>query len=128
LANGLTFCAAIAGILVVRVAGEARYDRVEPLPSRGEIDNGGEYRGIVVEKELHPLQRSQYCVLEESHMSVRSGCVTRGMRAATVRVCAVAEWDEAVIWRRIHVAVRMLRLGGGGRASSGSVINMVGME
>jgi hypothetical protein len=64
LANGLTFCAAIAGILIVHVVREARYDSVEPFPSRGEIDNGGEYRGIVVEKKLHPLQRSQYCVLE----------------------------------------------------------------
>jgi len=36
---------------------------VEPFPSRGEINNGGEHRGIVVEKELHPLQRSQYGVL-----------------------------------------------------------------
>jgi hypothetical protein len=50
LANGLTFCAAIAGILIVHVVREARYDSVEPFPSRGEIDNGGEYRGIVVEK------------------------------------------------------------------------------
>jgi hypothetical protein len=33
------------------------------------------------------------------------------MRAATVRICAVAEWDEAVMWRRVHVAVRMPRLG-----------------
>jgi hypothetical protein len=34
------------------------------------------------------------------------------MRAATVRVRAVAEWDEAVMWRRVHVAVRMLRWAG----------------
>jgi hypothetical protein len=61
--RGLTFGGAITGILIVRVAGEARCDGVEPFPSRGEIDNGGEYRGIVVEKELHPPQRSQYCVL-----------------------------------------------------------------
>jgi hypothetical protein len=54
--------------------------------------------------------------------------MTREMRAATVRVCAVAEWDEAVMRRRVHVAVRILRLGGGGRALSGSVIDMVGME
>jgi hypothetical protein len=37
------------------VVGEARYDSVEPFPSRGEIDNGREYRGVLVEKELHPL-------------------------------------------------------------------------
>jgi len=42
---------------------DARYDRVEPFPSRGEIDNGGEYRGIVVEKELHPPQCTEHCVL-----------------------------------------------------------------
>ena len=95
--------------------------------SGGEIDNRREDRGIVVEKELHPLQRSQYGVLEKSHMSFRSGCVTRGVRAATVGVCAVAEWDEAVRRRRVHVAVRRLGLGGGGRALSGSTIDMVGM-
>jgi hypothetical protein len=38
--------------------------------------------------------------------------VTRGMRAATVRVGAVAEWDDAVMWRRVHVAVRMFRWAG----------------
>ena len=96
--------------------------------SGGEIDNRREDRGIVVEKELHPLQRSQYGVLEKSHRSFRIGCVTRGMRAATVGVCAVAEWEKAVRRRRVHVAVRMLRLGGGGRAVSGSMIDMVGMQ
>ena len=55
LLRGLTFGAAITGILIVRVAGEARYHGVEAFPSRGEINNGGEYRGIVVEKKLHPL-------------------------------------------------------------------------
>ena len=50
LLRGLTLGDASAGILIVRVAGEARRDSVEPFPSRGEIDDGGEYRGIVVEK------------------------------------------------------------------------------
>ena len=96
--------------------------------SGGEIDNRREDRGIVVEKVLHPILRSQYGVVERSHRSFRIGWVTRGMRAATVGVCAVAEWDEAVMRRRVHVAVRMLRLGGGGRAVSGSMIDMVGMQ
>jgi hypothetical protein len=52
----LTSCTAITGVLVVRVVGEARYDSIEPFPGRGESHNGREYRGVLVEKELHPLQ------------------------------------------------------------------------
>jgi hypothetical protein len=51
--------------------------------------------------------------------------MTREMKAATVRVCAVAEWDEAVIRRLVHIAVRTPRLGGGGRALSGNSVDMV---
>jgi hypothetical protein len=54
--------------------------------------------------------------------------MTREMRAATVRVCAVAEWDESVIERCVHIVVGMLRLGGGGRGLSGNSINMVDRE
>jgi hypothetical protein len=52
--------------------------------------------------------------------------MTREMKAATVRVCVVAEWDEAVTGQHRHVAVRVLRTSGGGRALSGIVINLVG--
>ena len=54
--------------------------------------------------------------------------MTRDMKAATVRVCAVAEGDEAVRRQRVAVAVGMLRLVGSGRAPSGSVIRIVGRE
>jgi hypothetical protein len=57
------------------------------------------------------------------------------MKAATGRVCAVAEWSALVRRRRFQVASRLLQSGGGGRAASGSVvdivdivISMVGME
>ena len=42
---------------------EARDDEIEAFPSSGEIDNRGEYRGVLVEKELHALRRGEYCVL-----------------------------------------------------------------
>jgi len=107
---------------------DARYDRVEPFLSRGEIDQGSEHRGVLVEEGLHPLQCSQYSVLEKSHLSSGTGCVTREMKAATVRVCAVAEWGDAVRRRHGHIAMRVLRASGGGRARSGRVISIVGME
>ena len=52
--------------------------------------------------------------------------MTREMRAATVRVCAVADWDEVLTGRHGHVAVSVLRTSGGGRAPSGIVINLGG--
>ena len=96
LLRGLTFCAAITGVLIVRVVAEARDDGIEAFPSGGEIDQRSEYRSVLVERELHPLQYVEYCVLQKSHMSFRSGCLTPETRAATVRVCAVAEWCERV--------------------------------
>jgi hypothetical protein len=64
--NPLIKCPAIAR------AGSRRVNRfanvfagtgAAPFPSRAEINNGGEHRDVVVEKALHPLQRSQYGVL-----------------------------------------------------------------
>ena len=86
-------------------AGEARCERVEPFPSRGDVNNGGEHRRIVVEKELYPVSAAGTAYCTSLVMSVRSGCVTRGMRAATVTVCATAEWDEAAMRQRVQVAV-----------------------
>jgi hypothetical protein len=110
------------------VVAEAGDDVIEALSSRREIDQRGEYGRILVEKELHPLQGSQYCVLEKSHLSSGSDGLTREMKAATVRVCAVAEGGEAVRWQRVGVAVRLLRVIGGGRALRDTVIGIVGME
>ena len=73
-------------------------------------------------------RRCEDCVLEKPHLSSRSDGLTRKMKAATVRVCAVAECGEAVRWQRVGVAVRLLRVVGGGRASSDSVISIVGTE
>jgi hypothetical protein len=42
---------------------EAGDDGIEGFLSGGEIDNHGEYSGILVEKELHALQRGEHCVL-----------------------------------------------------------------
>lgn len=48
-----------------RLAGsrQARDDGVEAFPSGGEIDKRGEYSGVLVEEELHALQRHEYGVL-----------------------------------------------------------------
>ena len=63
---------------------------VEPFPIRGEINNGSVHRGAVVEKELHLLQRTSTAFGRNLRCPFDL-VVTRGMRAATVRVCAVAE-------------------------------------
>src|SRR5205814_2231900 len=63
LLRGLTFDATIIRVLIVRVVAEACDDGIEAFASGGEIDNRGEYGGILVEKELHALQRGEYCVL-----------------------------------------------------------------
>jgi hypothetical protein len=107
---------------------EAGDDGIEAFPSGGEIDNRDEYGGVLVEEELHALQGSEYGVLEKLHASSRSGCLTREMNAATVRVRAVAEWCEPARWRGVHVAVRRLRSSAGARALSGSVIGIVALE
>jgi hypothetical protein len=63
LLRGLSFCAAIICVLIERMVGEARHDVVEAFPSRAEIDKGGEHGGMLLEEELHPSQRIEYCVL-----------------------------------------------------------------
>ena len=50
------------------------------------------------------------------------------MKAATVRVCAAAVGDEAVMGQRVGIAMKMLRGSGGGHAPSGNVIGIVGIE
>jgi hypothetical protein len=86
------------------VIAEAGDDGIEAFPSGGEIDKRGEYGDVLVEEELHALQGREQGVLEKPHASSRSRCLTREMKAATVRVCAVAEWCEPARWRRVHVA------------------------
>jgi hypothetical protein len=60
--------------------------------------------------------------------AVRSGGVARGMRAATVRLCTVAELDEVEMWQHVHIAVRLPVFGGEGRGSSARMIDMAGVR
>ena len=63
LLRGLTFHAAIVGVLIVRMVAEAGNAGIEAFPSGGEIDQRGEYSGVLVEEELHALQSREYGVL-----------------------------------------------------------------
>ena len=73
-------------VLILRVVAEARDDGIEAFPSGSEIDNRGEYGGILVEEELHPRQRANTTFFSRTHLCCRSDGLTREMSAATVRV------------------------------------------
>src|SRR5205814_5898335 len=86
----------VVTVLILRVVAEARDDGIEAFPSGSEIDNRGEYGGILVEEELHPRQRANTAFFSRTHLCCRSDGLTREMSAATVRAFAVAEWCQRV--------------------------------